>query len=307
MNEHECFFMWQVEPSVIFGRNQLIENEVNIDFCRRRGIKMYRRKSGGGCVYSDMSNIMFSYITDDKNVGFTFNKYINMVVIMLHKLGVDASANGRNDIMIGNRKVSGNAFYKLPERSIVHGTMLYDTDMENMTGSITPAGDKLTSKGIQSVRQRIALLKDYISMDIDSFMAFTKKNLCNRETCLTQEDIRAIENIEKEYISPGFIYGNNPKYTITCQRRIDNVGNIEVRMELKNNIIKDINIMGDFFLTGDLDGAIIRPLIGKELTAEALDMVLPQNTGNIIMNLRRKDLISLLQEGNRNTEKKTEP
>lgn len=301
MNEHECFFMWQVEPSVIFGRNQLIENEVNINFCRSHGIKTYRRKSGGGCVYSDLSNIMFSYITDDKNVGFTFNKYINMVVIMLRKLGVEASANGRNDIMIGNRKVSGNAFYKLPERSIVHGTMLYDTNMENMTGSITPEGEKLTSKGIQSVRQRIALLKDYIDMDIDSFMAFAKESLCNREICLTQEDIRVIEDIEKEYLSPEFIYGNNPRYTITRHKRIDNVGTIEVRMELKNNIIKDMNIMGDFFLTGDLDGTMIKPLIGKELTEEALDKALPQNTENIIMNLRRSDLIGLLQEGKSNT------
>lgn len=301
MNEHECFFMWQVEPSVIFGRNQLIENEVNINFCRSHGIKTYRRKSGGGCVYSDLSNIMFSYITDDKNVGFTFNKYINMVVIMLRKLGVEASANGRNDIMIGNRKVSGNAFYKLPERSIVHGTMLYDTNMENMTGSITPEGEKLTSKGIQSVRQRIALLKDYIDMDIDSFMAFAKESLCNREICLTQEDIRAIEDIEKEYLSPEFIYGNNPRYTITRHKRIDNVGTIEVRMELKNNIIKDMNIMGDFFLTGDLDGTMIKPLIGKELTEEALDKALPQNTENIIMNLRRSDLIGLLKEGKNNT------
>lgn len=301
MNEHECFFMWQVEPSVIFGRNQLIENEVNINFCRSHGIKTYRRKSGGGCVYSDLSNIMFSYITDDKNVGFTFNKYINMVVIMLRKLGVEASANGRNDIMIGNRKVSGNAFYKLPERSIVHGTMLYDTNMENMTGSITPEGEKLTSKGIQSVRQRIALLKDYIDMDIDSFMAFAKESLCNREICLTQEDIRVIEDIEKEYLSPEFIYGNNPRYTITRHKRIDNVGTIEVRMELKNNIIKDMNIMGDFFLTGDLDGTMIKPLIGKELTEEALDKALPQNTENIIMNLRRSDLIGLLKEGKSNT------
>ena len=163
----EYFFMWQVPPTVIFGRNQLIENEVNLDYCRRHGISTYRRKSGGGCVYADMNNIMFSYITKDENVSLTFSKYITMVADMLRKLGVDATASGRNDIMIGGRKVSGNAFYHIPGRSIVHGTMLYDTDMQNMVGAITPSDEKLVSKGIQSVRQHITLLKDYISMDIE--------------------------------------------------------------------------------------------------------------------------------------------
>ena len=88
--DDDCFFMWQVRPTVIFGRNQLIEAEVNLDFCRQKGIETYRRKSGGGCVYADMSNVMFSYITRDEEVNFTFNRYINMVTLMLCKLGVEA-------------------------------------------------------------------------------------------------------------------------------------------------------------------------------------------------------------------------
>jgi len=296
----DCFFMWQVEPSVIFGRNQLIENEVNLGFCRERNIQAYRRKSGGGCVYADMKNIMFSYITDDDNVGFTFNKYINMVVIVLRRLGIDASANGRNDIMVDGRKVSGNAFYKLPGRSIVHGTMLYDTDMENMTGSITPAGEKLTSKGIQSVRQHIALLKDYIDISMEEFRQFVHDNLCDSERVLTADEITAIEEIEREYLSPEFIYGNNPGYTITRRARIENVGCMEIRMELKNNIIRSLNIMGDFFITGDMDDGIIRPLRGKPLTREAIDAALPPRTEDIIMNLRRGDLIDILAGNSQN-------
>ena len=111
--DEDCFFMWQVEPSVIFGRNQLIENEVNMAYCRENDIKTYRRKSGGGCVYADMSNIMFSYITRSENVSLTFDRYINMVAEMLRGLNVPAEATGRNDIMIEGRKVSGNAFYHI--------------------------------------------------------------------------------------------------------------------------------------------------------------------------------------------------
>ena len=104
LKEPECFFMWQVEPSVIFGRNQLIENEVNLAYCKEHGIQMFRRKSGGGCVYADRSNVMFSYITSAENVAFTFSKYMGRVVFMLQRLGLETAANGRNDVMIGDRK-----------------------------------------------------------------------------------------------------------------------------------------------------------------------------------------------------------
>ena len=160
MDADDCFFMWQVEPSVIFGRNQLIENEVNLDYCRAKGIEIYRRKSGGGCVYADRNNIMFSYICNGQNVPETFDRYIGIVTEALRRLGVDARPSGRNDIMIGTRKVSGNAFYHIPGRNIVHGTMLYDTDMDNMVRSITPSDEKLVSKSVDSVRQHISLLKD---------------------------------------------------------------------------------------------------------------------------------------------------
>lgn len=146
MESDEYFFMWQVTPTVIFGRNQLIQSEINLEYCRTHGINTFRRKSGGGCVYADKSNIMFSYITHNENVNLTFSKYIGMVVEMLRKLGVPATASGRNDIMIGDRKVSGNAFYHIPGRSIVHGTMLYDTNMQNMVGAITPSDEKLVSR-----------------------------------------------------------------------------------------------------------------------------------------------------------------
>jgi len=290
----DYFFQWQVEPTVIFGRNQLIENEVNLDYCREHGIQTYRRKSGGGCVYADMNNIMFSYITRDENVNFTFNRYINMVVLALHKLGVEAVATGRNDIMIDGKKVSGNAFYHVSGHSIVHGTMLYDTNMQNMVGSITPTNDKLLSKGIQSVRQHITLLKDYIDLDIEAFKVFVRRNLCKEEVALTPADIAEIEKIEAEYLTTEFIYGNNPRYNITHRRRIEGVGEVEVSMELKNDIIKSANITGDFFLTGDLDEGIIKPLRNVKMCREDIEKALPDNIGDIILNLNKNELIGLI-------------
>ena len=244
----DCFFMWQVEPSVIFGRNQLIENEVNVDYCRRHHIRMYRRKSGGGCVYADKSNVMFSYITSEQQVGFTFNRYLGMVINVLQRLGIDASASGRNDVMIGDRKVSGSAFYKTPKRSIVHSTMLYDTDMVNMVGAITPSDAKLLSKGVASVYQRIALLKNYTTLTLEEFKDFVRKQLCDDELMLTTQQVQEIEQLGQEYLSDAFIYSNNPRYTLVKHRRIEGVGELEARIEVKNGIIKEVNLMGDFFL-----------------------------------------------------------
>lgn len=290
----DCFFLWQVNPSVIFGRNQLIENEVNMDYCKAHHIETYRRKSGGGCVYADNSNVMFSYITRDENVNFTFNRYINLLVLLLFKLGIDAKANGRNDVLIDGKKVSGNAFYHIPGHSIVHGTMLYDTNMENMVGSITPTHEKLISKGVESVRQRIALLKDYTTISLDEFMDFAIQQLCQETLMLSEKDVKEIEEIEKEYLSEEFIYGNNPRYTMVKKHRLEGVGDFEIRIELKNDVIKQMNIMGDFFLVGDIDNRLLNPLRNVPYYRDSVIKALPERVDDLIMNLDKKDLINMI-------------
>ncbi len=201
----DYFFMWQVEPSVIFGRNQLIENEVNQDFCRSHHIQMYRRKSGGGCVYADMDNVMLSYISDGYQVGLTFNRFVQMILLVLRKMGIEATGTSRNDILIGDRKVCGTAFYQLPGRSIVHSTMLYDTNMDYMLHAITPSAEKLQEKGIQSVRQRITLLKDYTSLSLEEVKALIRDTLCDDELMLTLAQVAEIEKIEQTYLKEEFI------------------------------------------------------------------------------------------------------
>ena len=203
----DLFFLWQVEPTVIFGRNQVIENEVNIPYCREHGIQFYRRKSGGGCVYADKSNVMMSYITRSDEVTTTFSRYMEMVCKMLQDLGLPATSTQNNDVLIDGRKVSGNAFYHIPGHSIVHGTMLFDTDMEHMLNAITPPQTKLDKHGVQSVRQRITLLKEHTDLSIEDFKQFAVQSLCDKELRLTEEDVKNIETIEQEYLDPKFIRG----------------------------------------------------------------------------------------------------
>ncbi len=206
LDEPDAFFMWQVGPSVIFGRNQVLENEVNVAYCREHNIKLYRRKSGGGCVYADMDNLMLSFITTEENVNIAFNRFVNMILLVLRRLGIEATGTQHNDIMIGDRKVCGTACYHVGGRSIVHSTMLYDTNMEHMLNAITPGPEKLEKKGIQSVRQRITLLKDYTTLEgVEALKQLIRDTLCVGERQLSQDDVAKIEAIEASYLKEEFI------------------------------------------------------------------------------------------------------
>ncbi len=295
MGEEDMFFMWQVEPTVIFGRNQLIENEVNLPYCRQHGISYYRRKSGGGCVYADMNNIMFSYISRSDNVEFTFERYTDAVEDMLRALGLNASSSGRNDILIDGMKVSGNAFYHLPGRSIVHGTMLYDSDMTHIVHAITPSRAKLVSKGVDSVQSRITTIRQHCDIGLEAFKSHARQWLCQGETTLTAQDVDTIDGLMQDYLQESFILGNNPRCSVEKHGRIEGVGELVVNMELNRNIIKQMNVAGDYFLLGDLDEGLIKRLQGVALTREALEQALePVPLSSIIMNLNKNDFINLL-------------
>lgn len=293
----DYFFMWQVEPTVIFGRNQLVDSEVDCEYCKSNGIEMYRRKSGGGCVYADMSNIMLSYITPSSNVNFTFNRYMLMVEHALQRLGVDARTTGRNDILVDGMKVSGNAFYHLPGRSIVHGTMLYDTNIEHMARATTPSDVKLKSKGVASVRQHVTTLNKYIALSIEELKETFRSELCNDERVLTAADIAAIEDIEKEYYTYEFIYGNNPAYSIVKNGRIEGVGEFRVSIDAKDGVVRKVNLAGDFFIVGDIDSMLLAKFKGIRLEREALERALEGvDCGAVIMNLKKEQLINLLTD-----------
>ena len=292
----DCFFTWQVGPSVIFGRNQVAEAEADIDYCRSRGIATFRRKSGGGCVYADRGNVMMSYITQAGPVGFTYNKYVSLVLLALRRMGIEAAASGRNDIVAGGGKVSGTAFYHLPGRNIVHGTLLYDTDTENMAQALTPPADKLLGKGVRSVRQRIALLKDFTPLSPGGLRAGLRRELCNGSVRLTAADVATIEQMAEEYRSPEFIFGKNPPCTVVRSRRTEGVGSVEARVSLHAGKIRSISFRGDF-LPGDVPiERLAEALRGARLEPRSLGEALRSGEAGAIRGMDAGTLISLLTE-----------
>ena len=199
----EAFFVWRVQPTVIIGRNQILENEVNTEYCRKVGVQIVRRKSGGGCVYSDMGNLMISYISGRGEVSAVFDRYMSALAASLCFIGLPAVASERNDVMVNGRKVSGNAFHQLPDRSIVHGTLLYSTDMGALTEAIRPPVEKLQRHGVESVRQRVVNLSEYKAADpalvsAEALECHLVSWFTDGRIMLTPEQVAEIEEIEKE-------------------------------------------------------------------------------------------------------------
>lgn len=305
----DAFFLWQVKPTVIFGRNQVMEAEVNMPYCREKHIRLYRRKSGGGCVYSDEGNIMLSYITDSTDVESTFGRYLDTLCSYLRASGLDAEKSGRNDILVGGRKVSGNAFFLKKEASIVHGTMLFDTDFDELERAITPSEAKIRSKGVSSVRQHVTNLKPiYEEMgsplaDIAAFRDYLLDCFCRevggvlRNLTLTGEQVSEIEEIEAGYLKPEFLEGRNHAYSVTHSGKIPGVGEFAVEFDIDRGLVRRCRLSGDFFpLKEGLDEELTRRLVGLPdepgAVADALDGL---NLPEYISGLTHGDFMKILE------------
>ena len=172
--QEPTLFTWIVSPTVIYGRHQSAETEVNENYCREHGIAVVQRKSGGGCVYADEGNLMISFISPSTHSEQVFAEFLNIIAQALQAKGLPAVTTAHNDILVDGRKVSGCACFTSPTGTIVHGTLLYDVNLNAMLAAITPSTDKLAKHGVASVRQRVANLKELTTAfeDIHALRAY---------------------------------------------------------------------------------------------------------------------------------------
>ena len=209
--KEDTIFFWIVSPTVIFGRHQVMLNEVNTAFCEAHEIAMYRRKSGGGCVYADRGNLMISYITNNTHSEAVFQHYLALLTHALSQAGYPAVKSEHNDVLVNGRKVSGNACYALPTGTIVHGTLLWNVDFGVLQQAITPTREKLQKHGVESVRQRVVNLSSMPSLQairtVEDMRDYLASCFATETVSLTDEEIRAIDAIEAEYLDPDFIAG----------------------------------------------------------------------------------------------------
>lgn len=209
-----------------------------------------------------------------------------MVARSLRMLGLDASDNSRNDILIGDRKVSGNSYYHLPGRSIVHGTMLYDFDERLMAGALTPPHSKLKSHGVSSVRSRVTTIKEQLpGLSIEAFKRHVLDTIPDGNTPLrlTADDVSEIREIERNYYRQEWLAGKNPKGTLVNSARIDGVGTLTVHLEVARGVVKGFMLTGDYLETADAGATLSRLMVG-----------IPYVRADIMSALERDDIMSLI-------------
>jgi lipoate---protein ligase len=258
---NESYLLFYInEPSIIIGKNQNTIEEINTDYVEKEGLYVVRRLSGGGAVYHDLGNLNFSFITKDDGESFhNFQKFTEPVVKALNKLGVNAELSGRNDLLAEGRKISGNAQFSTKGRMFSHGTLLFDSEMENVVSALKVKKDKIESKGIKSIRSRVANISEFLpeKMKIEEFRSTLLDYIFDgsdvEEYVLTEEDWENIQELSKErYQNWEWNYGKSPKFNLQHSHRFP-VGQIDVRLEVNKGSIENCKIYGDFFGVGNVE------------------------------------------------------
>lgn len=247
-------------PSVIIGRNQNAIEEINRDYVDANGIHVVRRLSGGGAVYHDLGNLNYSLITrGGKEDATNFKKFTAPVVRALNEMGIPAELSGRNDILVDARKVSGNAIYSAYQGIVCHGTLLLSTDLTVLSHALNVKPQKIESKGIKSVRSRVANISEFMSepMDIQTFRLALMRSIFEGaaeipQYHLTPQDWEAIHALSNErYMTWEWNYGRSPAYNIQKVNRFA-FGEIDARIQVQEGKVESVKFYGDFFGESDL-------------------------------------------------------
>ncbi len=285
------------EPSIIIGKNQNTAEEVNGAYVKERGIHVVRRLSGGGAVYHDLGNLNFSFITRDDGKSFhNFRKFTEPVVAALRKLGVNAELSGRNDLQVGERKISGNAQFASKGRMFSHGTLLFDSDVEAIVSALNVNPAKFQSKATKSVRSRVANISEFLAepMTMDAFKRFLLESIFGAagdhgngsdggggggaaaipRYPLNEADWQAVRQLADErYRSWDWNYGRSPAFNVRQTKRIEGAGTYDVRLNVEGGVIREASVYGDFFGTGEVSD-FTSSLVGVRYDREAIHAAL---------------------------------
>lgn len=270
----DYLLLWQNHNAVIIGRNQNAHEEIHKSFVEDKGIAVIRRNTGGGAVYHDLGNLNYSFITDAGDIADrTATLFTQPIVTALKNLGLDAAASGRNDITVSGSKVSGTAQHLLQGRILHHGTLLFDSDLDAISGALNPDPTKFQSKSVKSVRSRVGNIRSFLKKDmtLDSFWEYLKTALAEnlQPLSLSQEELVAIEKLKQEkYDTWQWNYGKAPQYQTHCRRRFSG-GMLEIHQAVKQGCISHLEIYGDFLALTPIR-PLINALLGCPLREDAL-------------------------------------
>mgnify|MGYP003291119551 FL=1 len=279
--DEPVFYLWQNRPAVIVGYNQEVNTEVNLEYLKANDIALVRRVTGGGAVYHDLGNLNYTIVGRSEDLERDYPEYASLMMKALQTLGIPATLSGRNDILVKGKKISGFAKRVSRNRLMVHGTLMYDVDLDKLTQVLNPSATKLQSKGIASVRSRVANLREYLpeTADIQAFSQRLEEILsCNykdAEYKLSEDDLAHIQKLtDEKFATWEWNYGHSPKATLTHSARLA-CGTVEVYLTLKENRIASCRFGGDFL--GNLPASEVeKALQGVVYEADAIRECLSQ-------------------------------
>jgi lipoate-protein ligase A len=286
LTEDDILLFYINEPSIIIGRYQNALEEINRAFVEAHGIYMVRRLSGGGAVYHDLGNLCFSLITRaGKEDSLNFKKFTAPVTRALQEMGIPAELSGRNDILVDGRKISGNAIYSTKQGIVCHGTLLLNTDLSVLSESLNVKPGKIESKGIKSVRSRVANISEFLDEPMETeifrlrllrgiFAGYGDSTIDEiPQYQLTSSDWEAIKILSNErYMTWDWNYGKSPAFNVQKTQRFA-IGEIDARIQVQGGVIQSIKFYGDFL--GQEDVSILeRHLSGVRYDHDSLEAAL---------------------------------
>ena len=262
--QEKVFCLWQNRPSVIIGLNQSAPAEVNLKYLEENNITLARRVTGGGAVYHDLGNLNYTIAGPSRELE---NDY-GLMAETLRKLGVPAERSGRNDILVEGRKCSGCAKRLSKDRMMIHGTLLWNVNLEVLTQALQVPGSKLQAAGITSVHSRVVNLKEYLPQfcRIQEFQAALQDILAEGDPMITlsQEQLRSIDQMaDEKFRRWEWIYGHSPSASFQSSRKFA-CGTVQVLYTLKHGVFESLTFSGDFLGNRPAE-ELARQLIGMRI------------------------------------------
>lgn len=270
----DVFMLWRNESAIIVGKNQNTLSEINYEYVKENNIKVVRRQSGGGAVFHDLGNINFTFISCNDNSFSDFKRFTMPIIECLEDLNIHAEFSGRNDLLIDNQKFSGNAQYNYKNKVMHHGTLLFSSQINDLSSALKVKPSKFEGKGVKSVKSRVTNISNHLkkSMTVLEFKDYLMNFINNKDENnhfyeLSDHDINEINKlVDEKYSTWHWNFGHSPKYSLNNEVKYPG-GNIEFSLNVDKGIINEIKFFGDFF--GKKDVSNIEDLLKNVMHNES--------------------------------------
>lgn len=258
--EEDSFMLWRNNNAIIVGKHQNTLAEINVDYVKEKEIKVVRRLSGGGAVFHDLGNLNFTFIQKGEEGKLVdFKKYTKPIIDVLKNLGVDAKFEGRNDLTIEGKKFSGNAEHVFRNKILHHGTLLFTSNMKNVSEALKVNPLKFKDKAVKSVRSRVTNISDHLpeKIDLDAFTDMIMEHIMEmypdaKPYTFNENDKEIIQKLaDSKYSTWEWTFGYQAKYDFNKLIKTKG-GSIEFHLNVNNGDISSLKIFGDFFSSKDI-------------------------------------------------------